>query len=134
MTDKIDASVSKAIDKLMSGAETVVSKVTALGEKYGPEVVDAGLTVVRLNGLKDLIVGLVFLTCAASLVVLARYLFRRSGREKGDARDGCIAVGCVVSVVAAFGIGGAAERLLDIWTYTAIIEPKLWVAKRLLGL
>lgn len=135
----------EAITKLTSGIELAIKQIGALGEKYGPEVIDAALWVVRLTGIGNVVLNLaVFLVAGTVLTICGRNIWREWARvkaEKGAARvdiedtNAGIVIPNFLFVVIGGAVGGIfLFRVLNIWDYVAIIEPKLWVAKRLLNL
>lgn len=124
-------------DKIIEAMERVSEKFAALAEKYGPEVVDAGLSVVRLTGVNNLIanVGGILIGGAAAYIC-----FRAVRKEQIDHDDifdadpvitvgGGIAGACGVITFAACTL-----HMFDVWNWIAMFEPKLYVAKKLLGL
>jgi hypothetical protein len=145
MSDKLDASAAKALDKITDSADAIVAKLGTLADKYGPEVLDAALMVIRLKGVGSVATGLF----SAVLTFFAlRYGLRLAAEGKrisniwwmpetpASAPDGTwqIVFGVVLCCAACAGALISFVCLTDLWTYVAIIEPKLWVAKRLLGL
>lgn len=146
MADNLDASAAKVLDKLSEGAEAVVAKLGTMAEKYGPEVVDSALWVVRVNGIQELVsrlaIGVFF---GAVFYVLARKVAAHIAENKArvaakgrafDVTDCDPFVVVFIGGSAAISGVGAAIALIgmtDVWRWVAIFEPKLWVAKRLLG-
>ena len=142
MTDTLDAVAAKAIDKLSAGADAVVAKLTALSDKYGPQVVDSALWAIRANGIRDLIFGLGFAGAAVVLCLIAKPMLK-SGSAAMASKDALLSMSdgsarVVISALMFVGAGicaiSAFSAIADIWTYIAIFEPQLWVAKKLLGL
>ena len=107
----------------------VAAKLTELGEQYGPDVIDAALMVVRLNGVEQALYGVFFLVPALSLGYLCCKLCRRIAKKDEDELGG-------IAFFAGFlSLGGsliAGYFVLGLWTWVAIFDPKLAVAKRIL--
>jgi hypothetical protein len=148
MADKLDNAAATALDKIVSATDAMVAKLATLADKYGPEVIDSALLVVRLDGVKTILMGIVFAALAGAGAFAWRRLFRAyrpvaaawsqywaSHTPRPKESDDPYIFGliglAVASVVCAIA---AVVHLLDFWAYVAIAEPKLWVAKRLLGL
>lgn len=140
MSDKLEASAAKALNKLTTATEAVVAKLGTLAEKYGPEAIDAGLWVVRVNGLRDLAFSALWLGLSGVLLFwLAPKLWARAtAYNEANPRDIWHVErripGVLLYVLGAFTGAIAAFCFFDVWTWVAIFEPKLWVAKKLLGL
>lgn len=149
MSDKLDASAAKALDKITNAVDAVVAKLGTLAEKYGPDVVDSALWVIRLDGIQTIAIGVVFglvsLACgmawrklyAAYKPVAAewRHYYRSSSTTRPERDENDYQIGLTILAIITAGLFiVAAIHLLSFWSYVAIFEPKLWVAKRLLGL
>lgn len=128
----------EAVTKLTSALEASIKQIGSLGEKYGPEVIDAGLAAVRITGLAPLIVGAVCLVVALTLFAWAPRSWAAGKKSGQKLSDDAFPAALVGGVMAYFFAGcfaiAAADRLLVLWNWVAVFEPKLWVAKRLLGL
>lgn len=126
----------EAISKLTAAAEVTVAKLGTLGQKYGGEVIDAGLWVVRIHAVADLLWGLALAGAAlASFLTFRRLIPWAKSVVAKDPESDWAWIPVVLSLVVVFPFGvSSAMRLFDIWNWVAIFEPKLWVAKRLLGL
>lgn len=125
----------KVFDKLQAGVEVITSKLTTLGEKYGPEVIDAGLWVVRINGVQTLAFAAAGVISAIVLLALFGRRVWRWGVNAWVDSEGLVIIPLGIFYVScAMVIIGNTLTLLNIWHWVAIFEPKLWIAKRLLGL
>lgn len=135
MTDKLDNAAAKALDKIVSGIDGMTVKLSALADKYGPEVVDSGLWVVRVNGIKGIIAGFCLLAVSYVLSRLASRCWRKDPEEYGtfDREDWKFA-GSFVFVACALFFAGALWFLFDPWVWVSVFEPKLWIAKKIMGL
>lgn len=163
MSGELETSAAAALDKLSSAADALAAKLGTLAEKYGPEVVDAGLAVVQLGGIQNVAIGL----CASVVAAVAALKTVRKVREhlsEDDAwktwradydhylhtertdrpakprnakvRNGDAAFGWFMGggLVTACSTAAAAVHLLNLWNWVAIFAPKLWIAHRLLGI
>lgn len=107
-----------------------------VAEKYGPHVVDAirGATIV--HGYAWIISGVALGAVAAGFGYCALRFAIAMDKEDAtaDQIDGC-GWGAVVSGFLGVSCAGAALLiLLNIWTYVAVINPDLYIAKKALGL
>jgi hypothetical protein len=144
MTDKLDASAAKALDKLTDGADAIIAKLGTIAEKYGPEVVDSALWVVRVEGIRELVTSAVGLAiCIGSAYACWRILNAHviaTKADKGrsydffDLNPGIFMPTGMIGLTAVGLAVASTLTLTNVWHWVAIIEPKLWVAKRLLGL
>lgn len=142
MAGELEQSAAGAIDKLVQSADALTAKLGALAEKYGPEVIDAGLTVVQIEGASNVLVGLIGAAVAGLASVYAPRFFRR-GQEQwqaylknrvGPEGDACMAAGFGNAVVGGIGALVALLTLANLWNWVAIFSPKLWIAHKLLNL
>lgn len=148
MADKLDAAAAKALDRLTDGADAVIAKLGTLADKYGPEVVNSALWVVRVDGISNVASNLVGAAIGGSVAYVAfRWVRGHIAAQKAahrethrgfdltlDADPGVCIFGSVAGVAGATAVVVCTVKFLDIWNWVAIFEPKLWVAKKLLGL
>ena len=126
-------------DKFSDAAAIALDKLTNLAEKYGSEVTDAALLAVRVNGASSLVLGVLALTFAAGAAYAAYWFGKKVNETLKDDPYGSGDVPLMAaSIVAGFvsavaGLIGS-TMLLDVWNWVAIVEPKLWIAKRLMGI
>lgn len=134
MSAKVEDKAVEVIDKVANAVDAMTAKLATLAEKYGPEAIDAGLSVVRIKGASELIVGAAGIAVSVGAAGLARWAITRLGKAEPIDQDGY----GFVAVASFFAMVGSAvfslHRLLDIWNWVAVFEPKLWIAKKLLGL
>jgi len=135
MSDKLEAKALELVDQLSA-------KLATLATQYGPEVVDAGLAVARLDAAQKLIAGA---ACAVVTVVAGRFAARKGIPAFAQARvsecgwsdSKCLwfwfgsAAPLALATAASLA---AASRLLSVWTWAGIFDPKLYIAARVLGL
>ena len=126
-------------DTFSDAAAAALDKLTNLADKYGSEVTDAALLAVRVNGASSLVSGGLALAFAAGAAYAAYWFGKKASETRKDDPYGSgevpLLAGAIVagfvSVVA--GLIGS-TMLLNVWNWVAIVEPKLWIAKRLMGI
>lgn len=113
------------------------SVLTELTKEYAPQAVDAGLMVVKLTGLQNLLIGGVCLIIATILWALYftkwwkhTNTFRITSYDDYPTQGkafGALTLGLTTSplIIAVFNTLG------HIWNWVAVFEPKLYIAYRL---
>ena len=145
MSDNLEASTAKALDKLTTATEAVVAKLGTLAEKYGPEAIDAGLSVVRIGGVAAVVSGTAVGVAAYLAFKFGRSVFvvgqlinrewqKPSTPASAPSGDFQMLVGVVLLAASGGGLLFAVISVANVWNWVAIFEPKLWIAKKLLGL
>lgn len=129
----------KMLDKAANMAEQIAGKMAALAEKYGPDVVNAGLAVIRIDGAQSLVVGFVLLGVVVTICVLG-YKHAKRGHVKRAEKVidmdtfgfGYIFPVTAGGVLAFFMALGCADRLFSIWNWVQVFYPELYIAKRII--
>src|SRR5882672_5024564 len=122
MAKSVETKVVEVLDSLQKG----VSKLGKEVVKYGPVAVDTTLSVVRINGLANLIPGILSLIIFLIMVLLGVHCFPL----KED--SGSFVLGLIISIIGGFISGCFACAVLsDIWIYVQVFNPKLYIAKEL---
>jgi H+/Cl- antiporter ClcA len=134
-----DALENKAVEILGDSQEAIkafADKLGNLAEQYSPEVVDAALAMARIDAIQTLVPGVV---CGAIGYALYRVLKKAWPWIGEELRKHGPDPSAMVTLI--FGGGGvgalilaAVLQLANVWAWVGIFEPKLWVAKRILGL
>lgn len=109
--------------------EKMAGHLGTLAEKYGPETVDTALTAARVHGAGNIAVGAFLIAAVVSIPWKRFFVWVKATDGDGPVMLFIVAVG----LAPMGGIAGAI-MLLDIWNWVAVIEPKLWVAKKLMGM
>lgn len=151
---KLEDKAVEVIDKSMIGVERLTEKMAELAAQYGPDVVDAGMQVVRLNAIQSQLVNVVF---GVPATIAAIVYIRKAIKlwQQSHAWDACYfgslhnrketssimgyddpegaawaasIVGGISSVISIASI----YCFLNIWNWVGIVEPKLWIAHRIL--
>lgn len=140
---ELETSAAKAIGKLSDAADQLAAKMVELAQQYGPDVIDAGLAVARIEAAQGIVKGVVLLAVSAvfsficyKLTKIGFNLMRiyKLPETSHGAPDGMWQItigGCAGIVAAIIGIASVVV-LIDIWNWVGIFEPKLWIAHRLL--
>ena len=142
-------SVTAVMDRAEQWASVISDKLAAIAAEHGPATVELALMAARIDAAKGLVTGALgaFLLAAGALLS-----FRNAApwmqainqstwgdsREERDAAEGRMwhhgpraLIGLPMGIL---GILLAADNIFDIWRWAGVIEPKLWLAKKVLGL
>lgn len=131
MTDKLEAKALEMVDQLSA-------KLSALAVQYGPDVVDAGLAVARLDAAQSLLWTAAMIVVVLSIRHIARSLHAeiKTHNDAGDtkeakrSKDAWVIALCIQFPLSIWVV----VRLLNIWTWTGLVDPKLYIAARILGM
>lgn len=127
---------NKAVEILDASQKAIgefADKMVELGKQYGPDVADAALQMARIDAIQFLVPGVVAAILCGLLILVGIKLARAVNADKfsADTAIPLFAFGGLCTVISA---GFAIFRLVDVWAWVGIFEPKLWLAKRILGL
>ncbi len=114
---------------LESKAVELLTKFDDLATQYAPDVIDAALNVVVINGLSSIITSL--------SLFFAVWLLYKFLKVKIDGIEDEVGkfIGIVFFWLLLFSMSSAAfARITEIWNWIAIFDPKLALAHKLLGL
>jgi len=113
-------------------------KLADLAKQYGPDVAEAALQMARVDAMSHLVTLLVLavvLAIALKYAVLPTWKWARTYKDSGNYSDGFEYVPAVLLWMAWSGCAAAVViGLSNLWLWFGIFEPKLWLAKRILGL
>lgn len=130
----VQGKVIEMLDSLQHGAVHVGDKIV----EYSPQVANAALWVVRIDGMQALLNGFIALIGCLLLFKWTRKGFKwfRDGLDDdSDSEEtaGKFFVGLAVPVGLFFPFGiVVSNNLLNIWVWIQVIEPKLYLAKRII--
>ena len=117
--------------------DELAQRFAALTDKYGPHVVESGLTAARISGLTNVAIGIMWLLLCAAACGCGWYVLKNHQRLMDDhdwERGECIVAVAVIGVIA-LGTGiGALVQLCDPWVWVAIFNPEVAIAGKVLGL
>lgn len=128
-TPDISAKVVEILDQLQTGVVMVGNKAI----EYSPDVADAMLWVVRIDGLQQLLLGL---ACGVLSIFTFKYLKRLwvwgIDAQKNDSSEPYIFIPCFGSGPFLVLWGHTYNSLFDIWNWVQVFEPKLYLAKQVI--
>lgn len=134
---KIEDKAVDIMDKAMVGAEKLTEKLAQLAEQYGPDVVNAGIEVARFTAAGKLLSGVGYAIVGWALYKTSMWLFAKAKAwaEEDEGHPFAIFSGVgggvvFLGVIAAFY--SALAPFFSIWNWVGLIEPKLWIAHRIL--
>ena len=133
--DKVSTVVEKAADAatdIFSAAAGIISDGVS---KYGPQVIDSVLWVVRVDAIQYLLLGWI-----SFAIIFGFWYFVWTGftRRNWDSRmseasnDGALHVVCAIAVIVSivFFCTSTIWRVTDVWKYTAVAKPELYLVKK----
>ena len=125
----VEGKLVEMLDALQHG----VVKVGETVVQYSPDVADAALWVVRIDGIQYMLMAVSCLIWAILAKILGGKLWAWARRVDPDfdTPAACVPILMWMTGVVAFGISLA--ELFSIWNWIAIIEPKLWLAKQIIS-
>ena len=111
-------------------AKEYAGALETLTKEYAPEVVNAGLMVVRINGIQSLLTGFLGVLWLAAVMAIFfwRWVPHTSTWTNEDDRVFGITMGAAVALVVSVP-GLILSTRLAVWNWVAVFEPKLWLAK-----
>ena len=120
---------------------SILDQLEALAKQYSPEVLDSAIDVVRMTGVSTILEGFIWGLAAIGCFFLAKYLviFLSKKEKEGKYEDGpwelfkilCFIVGAVFVIIFTIACFG---NVFDTWSWIAIFDPKLALAKKVLML
>ena len=120
-------------------AVDILNQLEALAKQYTPDVIDAAINVTRIEGLSAIIGGFAMLVCIYpaynAAIRLYRYFTKKQEQDRYADWELCVMSVVVVGpiIVLCLAIFGLAN-VLDIWRWVAVFEPKLYIAKQIMGM
>lgn len=136
--DKTGAVIEKAASMATDIFSAAAGIVTKGVEQYGPQVIDAVLMVVRIDAAQYLLIGwLTFFVCVYGLWFIATGFTKRDwdNRIMSNLGElGVVAVTVVFSTMVGVLLFSAIPRITDVWKYTAIVKPELYLVKKTIDL
>ncbi len=134
MAEKVQDKTVELMDRAADALEAFAIKLGALSTEYGPEVVDAGLCVALIDALSIVGSTVVILLAGIVLALNTKRSMAWSKRVEPEWDSPAAAWGHIVGVCSIILLSIGVIRLFNPWPWVGIIEPQLWIAKRILGL
>lgn len=128
--------VSAAADKASNVFEAASNIISHAVDTYGPQAVDAVLWVVRVDAIQYLVLGWVmFLMFLTSVIFVWTGFSNRKWLERwdkmGEGRTFVTFILGVITLVVTFILGvNSIPRITNVWEYTAVAKPELYLAKQ----
>jgi len=122
------------MDRIENHVVTLTEKLAEIAEKYGPDVINLGLDVVRLTGAAPLFLGLVCAIATPILIWSSFHWCRKFEAAPYEDQDVCL-FGAVPSIgfsLVTFII--SLITLLDFWNWVAVFYPVAYLARKVMGL
>lgn len=119
-------------------AVETLSQLEALARQYTPDVIDAAINVTRIDGVAAVVGGMLMLVCVWPVCVAGLRLHKFFSKKQKEDRYSDWELGvmsvqiCTPMAIALLVIFGAV-LVLDVWNWVAIFEPKLFIAKQIMG-
>lgn len=138
MSDALENKAVEILDKSQAAVATFADKLGDMAKQYGPEVADAALTMARIDAVNYLLISIISgVICLAlyHFVVRRLWVWSLGYKDKERFADGSEYIPTVLaSIVLAFFSSVVIFRLFNLWAWVGVFEPKLWIAKKVLGL
>lgn len=113
--------------------DEIAKKMAELAEKYGPSVIDATRGAVQIEAYSTLAGSVVSSAFAFTFLFAGRWLYCKN--TKDDLDDSiCKVFGFILMGIAAIPAAFAIWAWIDPWTWVAIANPDLWIAKKVFKL
>lgn len=149
MSDKtLEDKAVEILDASQAAMGAFADKLAELANQYGPEVADAALQMARIDAASPFMWAIP-LMAASCVTICIGYRFLKKGFKQAEEREKAIdsphyykindgvasgVVGFVIIAASIFGLIASGQVMLNLWRWVGIFEPKLWLAKRILGL
>lgn len=134
-TSALEGKAVALLDKAEIGLANLTKALAEIGEKYGSDVVDAGLNIARITAGQSILYGIFCLVIAiiCGRIVKKWVNIMTEERYKNNPPDRYI----LGTIFAGFGLAtsgiAAVVLLIDIWGWVGLVEPKLWIAHKIIG-
>lgn len=133
-TETTDKVMEKTLDKADELLTSVLSGLKDLVSKYGSDAVDLGLNVIRIEGVSQILIGLVLWMFVVFGVVLfmkmndfRKHLLSENPKNDNFAPEFAMFVGVAISIGTGFA---SIFFIFNIWNWVAIFAPQLYLAHK----
>lgn len=131
MTDKtLEDKAVEILDASQQAIGAFADKLGDLAKQYGPDVMDAALQMARVDAINALVVPITSLIIFA---VVYTVFWKKAWPKLAEVHDGGFAA-FMLHMFFVPWFGFSLFHTLNVWAWVGIFEPKLWLAKRILGL
>lgn len=146
MTDALENKAVEILDKSQATIATFSDKMVELAKQYGPDVADAALQMARVDAAQGLVKAAIILIASSAAMWLAWYLYKLeipfkqneaySSRidDNSEKRFFKSIAAIIIGISSSFVFVSGMIDFCNLWRWVGIFEPKLWLAKRVLGL
>ena len=134
MSEKIEEKAVELMDRSADAIEAFATKLQSLASEYGPEVVDAALWVARVDALQKITLAVLLAVLAAIAWGTVRPLIRWGKKVDPNWESPAPALGYLSGILGSILGLIALIKIFDPWPWVGVIEPQIWIAKRVLGL
>lgn len=122
MTEPVEQKLVSMLDALQSGVVEIGGKLV----KYTPDVVDAGLAVVRIDCASNLIYSALFVfavaACWCALIKWCKEIDVETNSQANIIRAFLLVPLAIVAI----------RLMLDVWWWVGMFEPKLYIAHKIM--
>ena len=123
------------MDRALDMAEQFAAKLEGLAVEYGPEVADVTLAAARIDALSYIIPGIFIFAAWCIWLRIGLGWARSYAGDDDEARCAMYGGYGVVSVILFIVVAMTGSlKWLSPWPWVGLIEPKLWIAHKVLGL
>lgn len=143
-----EITVAEVANKALDKSEVLVTKVAEISnnmfdaasnllkhsiEQYGPAALDAVLWVVRINGIQELVYGLIYTIIPLTVIYLVNLSKTRMNlwswihETEGGSIVGAL-IATIISMLVMFMAG--LPRITDTWNYVAVVKPEIYLVKK----
>jgi hypothetical protein len=113
--------------------DELAKRLQELAEKIAPSVLDAARAAVRVEAISTMMSKVECLGVSIALGFAARYLWRYKPRDEFD-NDFASLSAWVIGLAALILCALSVWTFIDPWTWVALNNPDLWLAKKILNL
>lgn len=140
MTGEVEEKAVELMDRAANAVEAFADKLGNLSQQYGPEVADAALAVARVSAINALLFQILCVGLVVGGPYAIRWLCRAASAKEESDRYGewagaTMAANCIGwTVYACASLALILSVIANAWPIIGVFEPKLWIAKQILGL
>jgi len=115
----------------------LLNQLENLSKQYTPEVFDAAVAVIQMNGITEILGGLIVIVLAVAVGYISLRLYKYAGQKyeedyMSDWNEVQGVVQWIGPIITITLLVIASCFLFDIWNWIAIFNPKLALAKTVL--